>query len=313
VASIGLLEPATDNLDIGSPSSGVVVEVCVEPGQRVKKAAPLFRLDDRQTRADLIVRKAELANAEAQLHRLLNTPRPEDVAVAKARIQEAQVNLDEAREDHLRLQRSGHLAVSAEQLAKSQSTVSRSRVRLEQAKAELAQLTPWQEDIEVSKQNVAKSRAAVTQTETELERLTVRAPVDADVLQVSVHMGETANLQGNRSLLVLGDLSRLRVRVNIDEHEIPRFATSSPAYAMVVGHPELKYPLTFVRIDPFVIPKKSLTGDSKERVDTRVLQVIYEFVPPKEAPLFPGQQVTTFVQAVDPSQTGTVKSTNRCP
>jgi multidrug resistance efflux pump len=313
VASIGLLEPATDSLDIGSPTNGVVVEVSVEPGQRVKKGAPLFRLDDRQTLADLAVRKAELANAEAQLHRLLNSPRPEDVAVAKAKVREAEVNFDDAREDYLRLRKSRPGTYSNEELTHSTTAFSRTRVRLDQAKAELAQLTPWQEDIEVSKQNVAKAKATVQQTETDLERLTVRAPVDADVLQVSVHVGETASMPGNRSLLMLGDLRRLRVRVNIDEHEIPRFGPSSRAYAMVIGHPELKYPLTFVRIDPYVIPKKSLTGDSHERVDTRVLQVIYEFVPPPGAPLFPGQQVTTYVEAVDPSQSGTGNSTNHCP
>jgi HlyD family secretion protein len=310
VASIGLLEPATDNLDIGSPTSGVVVEVRVEPGQRVKKGDPLFRLDDRQTRADLAVRKAELANAEAQLHRLLNSPRREDVDVAKARIREAEVNLAEARDDHQRNLKAGPLAITNETLSKSHTALSRSRVRLDQAKSELEQLAPWQEDIEVSKTNVAKAKAAVQQTETELERLTVRAPLDADVLQVSVHVGETASMPGNRSLLVLGDLRRLRVRVNIDEHEIPRFSASSPAYAMVIGHPELKYPLIFVRIDPYVIPKKSLTGDNHERVDTRVLQVIYELEPPKGAPLFSGQQVTTFVEAVDP---GPSTSTSRYP
>lgn len=313
VASIGLLEPATDNLDIGSPINGVVVEVCVEPGQRVKKDDPLFRLDDRQTRADLAVRKAELASAQAELHRLQNTPRSEDVAVAKARIREAEVNLDDAREDHRRNLKAGPLAITNETLSKGLTAFSRSQAKLEQAKAEFAQLRPWQEDIEVSKQNVAKARAAVQQAETELERLTVRAPVDADVLQVSVHVGETASMPGNRSLLVLGDLRRLRVRVNIDEHEIPRFDRSSPAYAMVIGHPELKYPLTFVRIDPYVIPKKSLTGDNHERVDTRVLQVIYEFVPPREALLFPGQQVTTFVEAVDRCQSETMHGSNRCP
>jgi HlyD family secretion protein len=287
IASIGLLEPATDNLDIGSPVSGVVVQVLVEPGQRVKKGDPLFRLDDRLIQADLALRKAELAIAVAQLHRLETSPRAEDVVV------------EDARQDHLRNLDSGPGAISNETLSKSKLACERGRVRLAQAKAEYAQLTPWKEDIEVSKQSVVKARASVEQAQIDLERLTVRAPLDADVLQVSVHIGETASMPGNRSLLVLGDLRRLRVRVNIDEHEIPRFSRESPAYACVVGHHELQYKLEFVRIEPFVIPKKSLTGDSHERVDTRVLQVIYEFEPPPGAPLFPGQQVTTFVKAVE--------------
>jgi multidrug resistance efflux pump len=313
VASIGILEPSTDFLDIGSPANGIVVEVNVEPGQRVRKGDPLFRLDDRQTKADLNVRKAELAIAKAELLRLLNSPRTEDVAAAKAKVEEAKFNFEDAREDYQRFRASRPGTYSDQELSKSKTAVSQKRTLLDRAKAELAQLTPWQEDIELKKQNVAKAKASVEQTETELERLTQTAPIDANVLQVSVHVGEAASTTGSRSLLKLGDLERLRVRVNIDEHEIPRFSQGSPAYAMVVGHPELKYLLTFVRIDPYVIPKQSLTGDNKERVDTRVLQVLYEFVPPKGAPLVPGQQVTTFIQAVGTSQAGDLNCTSRCP
>ena len=55
-------------------------------------------------------------------------------------------------------------------------------------------------------------------------------------------------------------------------------------------------PLRFVRFEPFVVPKRSLTGDSTERVDTRVLQVIYR-VERDDLPLFVGQQVDVFIDA----------------
>jgi len=45
-----------------------------------------------------------------------------------------------------------------------------------------------------------------------------------------------------------------------------------------------------------VLPKRSLTGDTTERVDTRVLQAIYEFAP-SEFPAFVGQQVDVFIAA----------------
>ena len=62
-----------------------------------------------------------------------------------------------------------------------------------------------------------------------------------------------------------------------------------------VSH-DLKTPLTFVRFEPFVLPKKSLTGDSTERVDTRVLQVIYR-VENDALRLFVGQQMDVFIEA----------------
>jgi hypothetical protein len=63
------------------------------------------------------------------------------------------------------------------------------------------------------------------------------------------------------------------------------------------GSLQEKYPLEFVRVEPFVMPKKSLTGNNTERVDTRVLQVIYRFDPTGRPPLFVGQQVEVFIEA----------------
>jgi hypothetical protein len=63
------------------------------------------------------------------------------------------------------------------------------------------------------------------------------------------------------------------------------------------GSLQERYPLTFFRVEPFVVPKKSLTGDNTERVDTRVLQVIYECDPTGRPPLFVGQQLEVFIEA----------------
>ena len=63
------------------------------------------------------------------------------------------------------------------------------------------------------------------------------------------------------------------------------------------GNLQEKYLLEFVRIEPFVVPKKSLSGSNSERVDTRVLQVIYELDPTDRLPLFVGQQVEVFIEA----------------
>jgi hypothetical protein len=56
-----------------------------------------------------------------------------------------------------------------------------------------------------------------------------------------------------------------------------------------------------VRVEPYVVPKVSLTGSSTERVDTRVLQVIYSFECPKDRPVYVGQQVDLFVKSGIPT------------
>jgi multidrug resistance efflux pump len=118
--------------------------------------------------------------------------------------------------------------------------------------------------------------------------------VDGEVLQVNVHPGEFVGTPHNRALIVLGNVQKLHVRVDIDEHDIPRFVPGAPAQAVLKGDTSIKFPLKFVRVEPYVIPKRSLTGQNTERVDTRVLQAIYA-LEPTDMPLYVGQQVEVYI------------------
>jgi len=135
----------------------------------------------------------------------------------------------------------------------------------------------------------------------DIDRLEVRAPVAGEVLQVNVRPGEYINTPHLTAPIVLGNLETLHVRVDIDEHDIPRFIPGAPARATVRGNPQTAYPLTFVRVEPYVVPKKSLTGDSSERVDTRVLQVIYA-LQPGEKSVYVGQQLDVFIDVSNKKQ-----------
>jgi HlyD family secretion protein len=144
---------------------------------------------------------------------------------------------------------------------------------------------------------LAQARAQLKSTETDFERLTVRAPVNGQVLQVKVHLGEFAPTGALPTpLILLGSVDKLHVRVDVEEHEAWRVQPDAKATAAVRGNANLRTPLAFVRFEPFVVPKKSLTGDSTERVDTRVLQVIYR-IEDNDLPLFVGQQMDVFINA----------------
>src|SRR5215469_5400311 len=144
---------------------------------------------------------------------------------------------------------------------------------------------------------LGQARAQLKSIETDLERLTVRAPVDGQVLQVKVHLGEFAPTGTLPTpLILLGSVAKLHVRVDVEEHEACRVRPKAREAASVRGNADLKTLLTFVRFEPFVVPKKSLTGDSTERVDTRVLQVIYR-IDDNNLPLFVGQQMDVFIDA----------------
>jgi HlyD family secretion protein len=88
----------------------------------------------------------------------------------------------------------------------------------------------------------------------------------------------------------------LHLRVGVDEQDAWRVEPRAKAVAAVRGNPFQQTPLEFVRFEPYVARKRSLSGASTERVDTRVLQVIYRFKA-DGLPIHVGQQVDLFIEA----------------
>lgn len=262
VAAEGLVESSSENISIGTPLSEVVAEVPVVVGQEVKAGDPLFKLDDRQLRADLATRQADLSVAQTQ------------VKIDSALFNDARQQLGFAET------LSDKRAISSEELARRRYAADAAQARLDAAQAQ-----------------VVATAAQIQSVQTQIDRSTVRAPIDGEVLQVKIHVGEyaAAGVTAN-PLILLGRLKPLNIRVDVDEHEAWRVNPAAKAVAAVRGNANLKTPLAFVRFEPFVIPKKSLTGDSTERVDTRVLQVIYR-VENEALPLFVGQQMDVFIAA----------------
>ena len=159
--------------------------------------------------------------------------------------------------------------------------------------------------VAVAAAKLAQSRADLQAVQTDLERLTVRAPVDGQVLQLKVHLGEFAQTGVlAQAMILLGCIDPLCVRVDVDENDAWRVKAGASAMAFLRGNRDIKAPLKFVRFEPFVIPKTSLTGDTTERVDTRVLQVIYSFER-RELPVYVGQQMDVFIEAPDTSTVST--------
>jgi HlyD family secretion protein len=144
---------------------------------------------------------------------------------------------------------------------------------------------------------LAEANALVVSTETTLARMTITSPIDGEVLQSRARVGEFAPAQAMTSaLMVVGQVDPLAVRVDIDENDAWRVEQGRPASAVLRGNTSISFPLTFVRFEPYVIPKRSLTGESSERVDTRVLQAIYSFKR-DGMPIYVGQLVDVFIES----------------
>lgn len=263
VAGSGLIEPSTENISIGTPFGGVVEEVMVTVGQGVSEGAPLFQLDTRHLQSELGVRNAMIASSESR------------VAVQRQLLADLSDQLERIKKlDASRV-------VSTDEKNRVTFAHSVAAARLAEAEADLI-----------------AARAQLQVTQTEIDRSVVRAPMDATVLQVKVRKGEyaAAGVSGN-PLLLLGGIGPLRVRVDIDETDATRISASAAANGQLRGGGASSIPLRFVRFEPFVIPKRSLTGDATERVDTRVLQCVYE-IGNSTMPLFIGQQMDVFIEDV---------------
>ena len=88
----------------------------------------------------------------------------------------------------------------------------------------------------------------------------------------------------------------LLVRCYVDEILVSRL----PAADHILGQlsirgTDVKLPLTFVRVQPYVSPKIELSNERTERVDVRVLPVIFKFEKPKDISLYPGQLVDVYI------------------
>lgn len=299
LAGAGMVEARGENISVASPLPGVVKEVAVAAGDRVTSGQLLFRLDDAPLRAELQVRQAQLGQSQAALERTQELPRPEELPVSEARVRRARAEVV-AQTDLLKRRERlvADRMVSEEELVQRRQALQVAEESLATALAEDALLRAggWERDKAMARAEVAKQAALVEQTRVELSRLEVRSPVDGQVLRVDLRVGEYVGTPPGQPLLVLGDLSKLHVRIDIDESDIPRFRPGMSGQAFVRGAAETPLQLSFVRVEPLVLPKQSLTGAAAERVDTRVLRAVYalEDAPPT---VYVGQQLDVFFDA----------------
>lgn len=303
VAAVGLVEPESENIDLSCSVSGMVTGLYVKAGDHVSQGQRLFTVDDRDIEAQLNVKRAALALAEAKLDKLERAPRAEEVPPAEAKVDEAKALLADA-EVQVKLINSvtDRRAVREEDVKRRELNYEAAKARLEEAEKDLALLKAgaWKPNLQIARAEVQQSRAEVRQLDTDLARLTMLAPVDGTILQNKVRLGQYAQCGPvSEPLMVFGGGNDLHVRADVDESDAWRVQAGSDAVAYVRGNSQIRFPLEFVRFEPYVIPKKSLTGDAAERVDTRVLQVIYRLRDP-QANVYDGQQMDVYIANAKP-------------
>lgn len=267
ISGSGLVEANTRNIAVGSHLSGIVKQLFVAEGDSVEKDAPLFKLDDRSARA-------EISTAESNL------------SVARAQLAEAQVSLADQRDQYARVSKLKEgVAVTADRVSRLRFAAQTATTRVNVAKAA-----------------VDEAEARLKEANVTLEKTTVTAPITGKVLKLNTRVGEFVQAgETNTPPLVVGNDTPLHVRVSLDENDLWRFSKEAKATGSLRSNRNVTFPLTFVRLEPYVVPKTSLTGATSEKVDTRVLEVVYR-VEATDAPVYIGQQVDVFIEETTPSQ-----------
>lgn len=259
IAGAGIVEASTNNISIGSPFNEIVKNVYVVEGQTVKAGDKLFELDIRNYQAELVAAEKSVNVAQATLE-------------------------DKAKQFSFYKNLQGSKAVSEQIYQQANYAYIGARESLKVAKANL----------DVIQANIEKSM--------------VLAPVDGKILQVNIHVGEIAPVipiisaastwmtAANGTLILMGAVDPLQMRVDIDEDDAWRFVEGSEASAFVRGNRNIGFTMKFIRVEPYIIPKRSFTGVTSERVDTRVLQVLYQFEK-KDLPIYAGQILDVFIKS----------------
>lgn len=256
----GLVESTNENVRIAPTASGLVDAVNVKVGDQVKSGDILFALDPRDA-------QAAVRTAEAQ------------VQVQQARLSEAATLVADRKDSLDRVTRLRQKNVAS----------------VDEARRDEFAMQAAERQQERSAADLALAQAQLNDAKVNLDLLTIRAPRDGTVLQVNIRKGEYAAVSSGETAILLGDIRQLQLRADIDESDAPRVRPGCRAVAFLKGSREQAIPLEFVRIEPYILPKKSLSGESTERVDTRVLQVIFRFENPA-FPVYVGQQMDVFIE-----------------
>jgi multidrug resistance efflux pump len=306
IAATGLVEAATRNIAIAAPEPGQVAQVNVNVGDTIKKDQALFIIDKRPLEAELLRANAAKAQAEAELARLKSLPRPEDVPPLEAAVNRAAALLRDATDEYQRLQRTlqGAAATQSE-VNRKKFAMEAAAADLEAAKANLARMKAgaWEKEISIAQAQLAKANADIEAICVRIDRLVVKSPIDGVVIKRNIEPGEFASpgSAGATGMsdpsMIIGDLSKLNVRAQVDQEDVALLKVGSAAVARPRGPGDTLMPMEMIRIEPMAMPKRQITGLASELVDTRIVEVLFRVADTKGLNVYPGQMVDVFIDA----------------
>lgn len=296
VAGNGRVEPKGREVRVSANAAGRVAVVHVAEGQRIRQGEVMVELETSAEAAAVNTARAELDRAKAELVRALRGPRAEEVEAlaAEAKAAEAQARLAHSESERAqRLAASGAISLEEAERAKEQARALAASSKAASARAEAARVGSRPEDIAAAQSNVRAATARVEEMGAHVERLRVHAPFDAEVLQVKFRTSEYFDPRNNEPLLIIGDTSRLHVRMDVDERDIGRVKPGAAAFVTAEAFGQKRFEGKVIEIGRHMGRKNVRSDEPTERVDTKILEVLVELE--SFDGLVPGMRVTSYV------------------
>jgi HlyD family secretion protein len=297
------------NINVYPEVSGRVTAVLVKEGQQVSAGTPLVKIDEsvqKQTTGQLY---SQAEAAQALLKELRAQPRKETLDIAKAQVVLADANVKAARDqydkDRASYDADPH-SISKSVLDVADDALQQGVTAVEVARRQydLTKAGAWSYDIDNQQKTYDSLLQAYESANALLVKYTVAAARDGVVLAVNAAAGGYVSpqgvydtyTQGQDPILVVGPPQEyLAVRCFVDEILVSRLPNALHIRAqMSVRGSDIKMPLEFVRVQPYVSPKIELSDERLEQVDLRVLPVIFRFRK-QDAPVYPGQEVDVYI------------------
>ena len=297
----GRVEPASGEIKIAPAIVGLISEVLVKPNDKVFSGEPLIRLLDNEAQARVASAEAQVAmrrrvrNDESAPSRAAARRRAEDAtADAERTLAEAQAALDKAAID----QRAGRGSEAS--LESARSILARAQERLRQQRAELRRIendnnTPLPSQTE-GQLNIA--RAELLAAEAAVAKMTIRAPAAGTVLQVNAKPGELASPSAQQPLILLGDVSALRVRAELDERDFGEIRVGQPVVVRAAAFRGREFAGKVSFIAPVVEPGRISARGQRTTTDVDVVEVLVELA--EAGPLAVGMKVDVYFRGDTP-------------
>jgi HlyD family secretion protein len=303
-------QPSGENINIYPEVPGTVKAILVTEGQEVRKGAPLVVINDSVQRATVEQQHSQWQAALTLLDELRAQPRKENLDVAKSQVDAAQASVKTAQDELLKQQAAYDLnpkSISKDALdsAANAAAVAKANLEVAQRQYDLTKAGAWIYDITNQEKQASALEKAYLSSSALLAKYKLIAPRDGVVMAVNVTPGSFVSTsgaydqytQGAAPVLSLGGPQGwLNVRCYVDEILVPRIPPPAQIKAqMSVRGSNVKIPMQYVRVQPFVSPKIELADQKAERVDVRVLPLIFKVKKPAGMNLYPGELVDVYI------------------